>query len=226
MTKIKICGITRAEDALAAALAGADAIGFNFSSKSPRQVSPDAARDIIAGLPPLVTPVGVFVEHSPEEITELCRYCGLPVAQLHSDEYGAEQTLNITSSKVIRVFRPGPEFSVEEVERYAEQTGCRGFLFDAFSPEMAGGTGKTIESSTASMLFEQTRQLGWALLAGGLNPENVANAVYLVRPWGVDTASGVESSPGIKDHKKIADFIRAVREADRILIAAEGCNRE
>lgn len=220
MTKIKICGITRADDALAAALTGADALGFNFSRKSPRQISPDAARDIIAGLPPLITTVGVFVEHSPEEITELCRYCGLQVAQLHSDDYDAEQTLKIEGAKVIRVFRPGPEFSVEEVERYAEQTGCRDFLFDAFSPEMAGGTGKTIESSTASMLFERTRQIGWALLAGGLKPENVGHAVRLVRPWGVDTASGVESSPGIKDHKKIADFIRAVREADRLLTAA------
>jgi len=215
MTKIKICGITRAKDALAAALAGADALGFNFSRKSPRCIDADTARDIIAGLPPLVTPVGIFVEQAPEEINNICQHCGLQIAQLHSDDYDAEQTQQIEGVRVIRVFRPGPGFSIEEVEKYAEETGCRGFLFDAFSPEMAGGTGKTIESSTASMLFEQTREFGWALLAGGLNPENVADAVRLVRPWGVDTASGVESSPGVKDHKKIADFIRAVREADR-----------
>jgi len=217
MTKIKICGITRSEDALAAALAGADALGFNFSRKSPRCIDADTARDIIAGLPPLVTPVGIFVEQAPEEINNICQHCGLQIAQLHSDDYDAEQTQQIKGVRVIRVFRPGPGFSVEEVEKYSKQTGCRGFLFDAFSPEMAGGTGKTIESSTASMLFEQTREFGWALLAGGLNPENVADAVRLVWPWGVDTASGVESSPGVKDHQKIADFIRAVREADRSL---------
>lgn len=217
MTKIKICGITRAEDALAAAVAGADALGFNFSRKSPRLIDADAARDIIAELPPLVTPVGVFVEQSPEEINEICRHCGLQTAQLHSEDYDAEQTGRIEGVSVIRVFRPGPGFSVEQVRSYSEQTGCRGFLFDAFSPEMAGGTGKTIEASTASMLFDRTRDFGWALLAGGLKPENVGDAVRLVRPWGVDTASGVESSPGIKDHRKIADFIRAVREADRSL---------
>jgi len=221
MTRIKICGITRAEDALTAALAGADALGFNFSKKSPRLVSPDTAREIIAALPPLVTPVGIFVEQSAEEINELCRYCGLQIAQLHSDEYSPEATMRIHGTKVIRVFRPGPGFSVNEVRIYAEQTGCRGFLFDAFSPEMAGGTGKTIESSTASMLFEQTRDIGWALLAGGLNPENVADAVRLINPWGVDTASGVESAPGIKDARKITSFIQAVREVDRMLTAAD-----
>ncbi|HHE32179.1 MAG TPA: phosphoribosylanthranilate isomerase [Chlorobaculum parvum] len=217
MTKIKICGITRHEDALAAALAGADALGFNFSRKSPRCIDAETARDIIAELPPLVTPVGIFVEQSPAEINDICHHCSLQTAQLHSDDYDAEKTRRLEGVRVIRVFRPGPKFSIEEVGNYAEQTGCRGFLFDAFSPEMAGGTGKTIDASTASMLFERTRDFGWALLAGGLNPENVADAVRLVRPWGVDTASGVESAPGVKDHKKIADFIRAVRKADRSL---------
>ncbi|MBN1928311.1 MAG: phosphoribosylanthranilate isomerase [Chlorobiaceae bacterium] len=226
MTRIKICGITRPEDALAAAIAGADALGFNFSRKSPRLISPDMARDIIARLPPLVTPVGIFVEHSPEEINGICRHCGLQVAQLHSDDYGPEQSLRVNEAKVIRVFRPGPDFGVDEVRSYAERTGCRSFLFDAFSPEMAGGTGRTIESPTAAMLFERTREFGWALLAGGLNPENVADAVRLVRPWGVDTASGVESAPGIKDVQKIAGFIRAVREADRELAACRQCARE
>jgi len=221
MTKIKICGITRPEDALEAARAGADALGFNFSRKSPRLVDADAARAIIARLPPLVSAVGVFVEQSPEEIVDLCRYCGLQAAQLHSDEYDADKTLRIEGVRVIRVFRPGPGFSIEEVRSYAERTGCRGFLFDAFSAEMAGGTGKTIESSTASMLFEETRDVGWALLAGGLKPENVADAVRLTRPWGVDTASGVESSPGVKDALKVRRFVEAVRETDRSL--TNGC---
>ncbi|RXK88953.1 phosphoribosylanthranilate isomerase [Chlorobaculum sp. 24CR] len=217
MTKIKICGITRPEDALEASLWGADALGFNFSRKSPRRIDADTARAIVARLPPLVSAVGVFVEQPPEEVADLCRFCNLQAAQLHSDEYDADKTLRIEGVRVIRVFRPGPGFSVEEVRSYAEQTGCRGFLFDAFSPAMAGGTGKTIESSTASMLFDETRDAGWALLAGGLKPENVADAVRLVRPWGVDTASGVESSPGVKDALKIRRFIEAVREADRSL---------
>ncbi|MGC8773661.1 MAG: phosphoribosylanthranilate isomerase [Chlorobaculum sp.] len=217
MTKIKICGITRAEDALEAALAGADALGFNFSRKSPRRIDAETARSIIAGLPPLVTPVGVFVEQSPEEINDICHHCGLLVAQLHSDDYDAEKTLQIEGVRVIRVFRPNPGFEVSQVREFTEKTGCRSFLFDAYSPAMAGGTGQSIEAQTAGSLFDETRDFSWALLAGGLKPENVGDAVTLVRPWGVDTASGVESGPGIKDALKIRQFVEAVHKADRSL---------
>jgi phosphoribosylanthranilate isomerase len=215
MTKIKICGITRPEDAIMAALAGADALGFNFSRSSPRKVDADTARAIIAQLPPLVTAVGIFVEQSPEEIMDLCRYCNLQVAQLHSEDYDAEKALRIDGVRVIRVFRPGPGFAVSQVREFAGKTGCRSFLFDAYSPAAAGGTGESIEARTAVSLFEESRDWGWALLAGGLKPENVGDAVRLVRPWGVDTASGVESAPGIKDALKIKQFVDAVREADR-----------
>jgi phosphoribosylanthranilate isomerase len=215
MTRIKICGITRKEDAVAACIAGADALGFNFSTSSPRALSPDAAKEIIAALPPLVMPIGVFVEQSPEEIDTLCRYCGLHTAQLHADAYTPELAAAVTAASIIRVFRPGPGFRITEVEEFAGHTGCHAFLFDAYNPAMAGGTGETIESSTALKLFEETREFGWALLAGGLKPENVARAVRHVRPWGVDTASGVESAPGIKDHGKIRAFVAAVRQADR-----------
>jgi phosphoribosylanthranilate isomerase len=217
MTKIKICGITRHDDALAAALAGADALGFNFSEKSPRLVSPDSARRIIAKLPPFITSVGVFVEQSPEEIVELCRYCGLQVAQLHSNAYGTGETLRISGVKVMRVFRTDPDFTVSQVREFAEKSGCHDFLFDAFSPDMAGGTGKTIAAQTASAIFDAIRDFAWALLAGGLRHDNVANAVRLVRPWGVDTASGVERAPGIKEALMIRQFIDAVRQADREL---------
>lgn len=220
MTKIKICGITREEDALAACRAGVDALGFNFSVSSPRAVTPDIARKIVAGLPPLVTPVGVFVEHSPEEIDELCRHCGLQVAQLHADTYTSERALAVRAARVIRVFRPRPGFTVDEIRRFSELTGCNAYLFDAYNPAMAGGTGETIESSTAVRLFEETRDFAWALLAGGLRPDNVAAAIRLVRPWGVDTASGVESAPGVKDTAKMTAFIDAVREADRFLRSA------
>jgi phosphoribosylanthranilate isomerase len=215
MTKIKICGITRVEDALEAALAGADALGFNFSQSSPRKVNADTARTIIARLPPLVTSAGIFVEQSPEEIVDLCRFCNLQVAQLHSDDYDAEKTLRIEGVRIIRVFRPGPGFEASQVSEFADKTGCRSFLFDAYSPLMAGGTGESIEARTAVSLFEKTHDFGWALLAGGLRPDNVGDAVRLVRPWGVDTASGVESAPGIKDALKIRQFVNAVLEADR-----------
>lgn len=214
MTRIKICGITRKEDAIAACIAGADALGFNFSASSPRSLSPDAARRIVATLPPLVMPVGVFVEQAPEEIDEICRYCGIHTAQLHSDSYTHEIASAISAAGIIRVFRPGPGFSVEEVRTFAEHTGIHAFLFDAYNPAIAGGTGETIESSTAVKLFKETRALGWALLAGGLKPENVGDAVRLVRPWGVDTASGVESAPGIKDQCRMDAFVAAVRQAD------------
>lgn len=222
MTKIKICGITRSEDALAAALAGADALGFNFSRQSPRMVTPDSARDLIRTMPPLVTPVGVFVEQSPEEISDLCRYCGLSIAQLHSDAYGPEETSKIRGIRVMRVFRPGPGFSMEQLRAFSEKTGCHDFLFDAYSPIMAGGTGATIEAGTAITMVEESRTFAWALLAGGLRPDNVAEAVRLVRPWGVDTASGVESAPGIKDALKIRTFVDAVRRADLELSRCSG----
>lgn len=215
MTRIKICGITRIEDALDACFAGADALGFNFSRTSPRSITPESAKEIISRLPPFVTPAGIFVEHSPKEIDDICRICGLQVAQLHSDAYTPEQALAVTAARVIRVFRPKPGFSAEEVREFAQRTGCTGFLFDAYNPEMAGGTGMAIESSTALQLFDETRGFAWALLAGGLKPDNVGNAIRLVRPWGVDTASGVELAPGIKDRGRMIAFVEAVREADR-----------
>ena len=217
MTRIKICGITRLEDALAASMAGADALGFNFSKSSPRSIPPDTAREIIAKLPPFVTAAGVFVEHSPEEVDDICRHCGIQVAQLHSDAYTAEQALAVSSAKVLRVFRPGPSFRIADVVEFSKQAGCNSFLFDAYSPAMAGGTGLTIERAMAMELFDGTREFAWSLLAGGLRPDNVGQAVRLIRPWGVDTASGVESAPGVKDHALMEAFIEAVREADRLL---------
>ncbi|NTU69021.1 MAG: phosphoribosylanthranilate isomerase [Chlorobiaceae bacterium] len=220
MTRIKICGITRLEDALAASVAGADALGFNFSRSSPRLIPPDVVREIVSKLPPLVTPVGVFVEQEPEEIDEICRYCRLQVAQLHSDDYTPAEALAVTAARVIRVFRPGPGFSIDEVREFSRLAGCNAFLFDAYSPAMAGGTGLMIASSTAVGLFDGTRDFSWSLLAGGLRPNNVAEAVRVIRPWGVDTASGVESAPGVKDRALLEAFVEAVRQADRSIRSA------
>ncbi|MEI6758180.1 MAG: phosphoribosylanthranilate isomerase [Chlorobium sp.] len=214
MTRIKICGITRIEDALTACEAGADALGFNFSKHSPRVVSMEVARDIIAQLPPFIVTAGIFVEHSSDEINEICRFCGLQIAQLHSEQYGPAEARAITESKVIRVFRPEENFDVKEVLQYAKKSGTNTFLFDAYRPGIQGGTGESIDASLATRIFSELGNACYAILAGGLNHSNVAEAIRRVKPYAVDTASGVESEPGIKEPGKIKLFIRAVRETD------------
>ncbi len=212
MTKIKICGITRLQDALVAAHAGADALGFNFSSQSPRLIAPEKAKAIIGKLPPFVQSAGIFVEQSPEEINAICRFCNLQIAQLHSEKYSPEEAQSITTAKVIRVFRPGENFVVEEVFEFAAKSGINSFLFDAYQADIAGGTGKSIGASLATRIFNQIGTSCYAILAGGLNATNVSEAIRCIKPYGVDTASGVESEPGIKDPEKIDTFIRAVRK--------------
>ena len=215
MTRIKICGITNLDDALAASMAGIHALGFNFSKSSPRYIHPKDARKIIDGLPPFVSCVGVFVEQEPAEINAICKNCNLDLAQLHSERYTPETALAITSTKVIRVFRAGPDFSMKEVIMFAEKTGFRSFLFDAYRPDQAGGTGTTIAKQTAQKIFRKMESIGHGILAGGLNPLNVTEAIRTVKPYAVDTASGVEESPGKKDHQKIIDFVDAVKKADK-----------
>lgn len=213
MVKVKICGIRSLEDALCACEAGADALGFNFSSRSPRNIGPEDAAAIIAELPPFIACTGIFVEHSPQEINSICTRCRLQAAQLHSSRYTTETARAVTSVRVIRVFRPEPGFDIAMVRKFARESGVNSFLFDAYRPEMEGGTGERIEQGMAAAIFEELRGFGYAILAGGLNPENVASAVQLTRPWAVDTASGVERSPGIKSHEKIRAFIDAAKNA-------------
>ena len=212
MVKIKICGITRLSDALEACRAGADALGFNFSSMSPRKITPEEARAIIEKLPPLVEAAGIFVEQSPEEINAICRFCKLQIAQLHNESYSPEDARAITEAKVIKVFRPEKNFAVSEVFEFAGKSGINAFLFDAYRPDMAGGTGETIGASLATRIFNELGDSCYAILAGGLNETNVGEAIHRVKPYGVDTASGVESVPGIKESGKIRSFIQAVRE--------------
>ncbi|RNA65134.1 phosphoribosylanthranilate isomerase [Prosthecochloris sp. ZM_2] len=216
MTRIKICGITKVDDALAAAEAGVHALGFNFSPSSPRAVTPEKAERIIAELPPFISTVGIFVEHSPEEINRICSLCRLHYAQLHSDAYTAERSRNVRAPGIIRVFRPGPGFSIEEVEEYRSKSGISSMLFDAYKQGQAGGTGERIGKRKLEMIFSNRSIAQRALLAGGLTPDNVVDAILSARPYGVDTASGVESSPGRKDHEKIRAFITAVHDADRL----------
>lgn len=206
MTKIKICGIKTVTDALAAMDAGADLIGFNFYPKSPRYVEVGLCRGIMSTMRNFgghVQYVGVFVNASVAEIRATMETCGLNLAQLHGGE--SAEMLQELDGKGFKAFRGIPE----NIDGYARQQ-APAFLLDASVKGMYGGSGVTADWSMATELA-RTYPL---LLAGGLNPKNVADAVRQVKPWGVDVASGVESEPGRKDAAKMAAFVRAVKTVD------------
>jgi phosphoribosylanthranilate isomerase len=202
--KVKICGITRLEDALAAARLGADALGFNFWPRSRRFVSPAEVRAIVRRLPPLVTAVGVFVDPTRDEVLRAVDASGVGVVQLHGDE-SPELCLSLPLP-VLKAIRVADARSLAQLASYEVQ----GFLLDAPSPGY-GGSGATFDWSLAA---EVARELP-IVLAGGLTPENVAEAVATVSPWGVDVASGVESAPGVKDPERMARFVERAKEAGR-----------
>ncbi len=205
MVKIKICGITNVEDAKVAVAAGADALGFVMYRKSPRFVEPAVVKAIVAGLPPFVLPVGVFVNEEPDRVRTLMDECGLALAQLHGDETASYcQNLERPVMKAIRLKDRRTFLALAEFQGRAN---VRGFLIDAFSNQAYGGTGQTVDWGLA----QEVAQSMPVVLAGGLTPANVAEAITLVHPYGVDVSSGVELSPGKKDHEKVKDFIRAAR---------------
>jgi len=203
--KIKICGITNAQDAEAAVAAGADALGFVFYAQSPRYIEPTVAKRIIAQLPPFVLSVGVFVNQDQETIRNMYNECGLAFAQLHGDETPA--FCESLGRPVLRALRLRDRGSLLALAEYKGRMGVRGFVVDAFSAEAYGGTGQTVDWSLA----REVAKAAPILLAGGLTPGNVQEAVQQVQPYGVDVSSGVEERPGKKDHEKIRAFIRAVR---------------
>jgi phosphoribosylanthranilate isomerase len=203
--KVKVCGITNAADALAAVEAGADALGFIFYENSPRYIVPAVAAGIIAGLPPLVTSVGVFVNKELATVRSIMDGCGLTLAQLHGDENASYcHELSRPTMKALRLKDRGSLLTLAE---YQGRGGVRGFVLDAFSETAYGGTGQTTDWALAADVAKTTP----ILLAGGLTPDNVPEAIRSVRPYGVDVSSGVESAPGKKDHAKIRAFIDAVR---------------
>lgn len=206
--RVKVCGITRREDAEAALAAGADALGFMFYAQSPRCLSVEAAAAICRALPPFVSKVGVFVNSDPAFLREAAERCGLDVLQLHgeeSPEYCAQCEL-----PVIRAFR------VRGAETLATLPGydTAAWLLDSYVPGQRGGTGASFNWDLAAAAVRLGRPV---ILAGGLTPENVARAVGQVRPYAVDVSSGVESAPGRKDARRMAAF---VSEAKRALPAA------
>lgn len=203
MTKIcvKICGITSAEDALAAVAAGADALGFVFYPKSPRAVTVEQARQIVGQLPPFVSTVGLFVNEMPEIIEQTMAACRLDLIQLHGDE--RPQECLFPGRRVIKSLRIKDAKSLESAAGYQ----VSGLLLDAWSDQIYGGSGESFDWQ----LLKNFTSNNPVILAGGLTPENVATAIDQVRPYAVDVSSGVELAPGIKDQKKVAEFIRQVR---------------
>ena len=200
----KICGMTRIEDALAAAEAGADAIGFVFYAKSPRAVDVRQARAIIAELPPFVTTVGLFVNASRCELNEILEVVPLDLLQFHGDETPADcEGYHRPWIKALRV-RPGDDIEAA-CQRYS---GARGMLLDTYVAGVPGGTGEAFDWSLVPARLSKP-----IILAGGLSAANVGQAIAQVRPYAVDVSGGVEQAKGIKDAAKIEAFMRAVKQA-------------
>jgi phosphoribosylanthranilate isomerase len=215
MTIVKICGTTNLEDALMAAEAGADLLGFILYPKSPRCVAPGEVAKIVAGVraafdaPPRC--VGVFVNETAPQVLDLLAATGLDLAQLHGDEPTA--TLLALPRRSFKAVRPtGLDHALTLAEQYAATGANAGpdLLIDAYDPAAYGGTGQRADWGAAAAVARRVERL---LLAGGLTPENVAEAVRVVRPWGVDVASGVELTPGRKDQAKVRAFIGSAKGA-------------
>jgi len=199
--RVKICGITRLGDALEAERLGASAVGFVFYRKSPRYIEPGSAGEISRKLGPFIARVGVFVDEPPESILETVRDARLSAVQLHGSE-DMEVVNSLPGVPVIRAVRVPPGLAAGSLETFDAAT----VLLDAYSPDAYGGTGKTFDWRIAAD-FAGNRRI---ILAGGLNPDNIREAVDTVRPWGVDVSSGVEQAPGLKDHGKMAAFFAAL----------------
>lgn len=200
---MKICGITRAEDARAAVEAGADAIGFNFVPGSPRAIRGEAAARIGRELPPFITLVGVFADSPPEDVTRIVREAGLQVVQFHGEESPAACASCPVSW--YKAFAAEAELAAERVRSY----GRRLFLLDARDAMRRGGTGRTFDWEIA----RRAASWGQVILAGGLTEANVAHAIATARPFAVDVCSGVERAPGVKDAALMQAFVGQVREA-------------
>jgi len=207
--KVKICGLTNADDAAVAVAAGADAVGFVFHKKSPRCAEQAVVKAIVKELPPFVLPIGVFVNEDAKVVRDIMDSCGLALAQLHGDETAAY--CEMLGRPVLKAIRLRDRRSFLALAEFQGRAGVRGFLVDAFSAEAYGGTGQVVDWPLAA----EAARVARILLAGGLTPENVAQAIQQVRPYGVDVSSGVESRPGKKDHEKVRAFVQAVRLVSR-----------
>ena len=202
---VKICGITRAEDAEAAVAAGAGALGFVFWPQSPRVIDPYRARAIVAALPPFVAAVGVFVNQPAEFVNGVASLVGLSAVQLHGDETAAfAASMRRPVIKALSIASGSDGVATWPI-RFT-------LLLDAHDPERRGGTGRTIDWDRAAAVASSRR----VVLSGGLRPENVADAIARVRPFGVDVSSGVERSPGVKDHGRLRALFESIKNATEV----------
>jgi len=205
VTEIKICGITNKEDALFAAACGADALGFIFYPPSPRYISPEKARAIIAYLPPEIVKVGIFVNHDVSEVERIRQYCGLDLIQLHGDET-PDYCRRFAPSLLIKALSPQSDADLDALGRYE----VRAVLVDAHDKERYGGTGLTSDWDLA-VKVKKSHSL---ILSGGLKEENITEAIARVSPQALDINSGIESAPGKKDHGKLLNIIEIIRNLD------------
>ncbi|MBN2036637.1 MAG: phosphoribosylanthranilate isomerase [Chitinispirillaceae bacterium] len=204
--RIKICGITRFEDAKIASSVGVDALGFIFYRKSPRHVSPEEAALIIRQLPPFVSRVGVFVDEELDKVIAIARATGVDTVQLHGTE--SPRYCSKVPLPVIKAFSIGPDTDLSLLEQYH----VSGFLLDTWASGQHGGTGKPFDWSIAKSACVKYSRI---IIAGGLNPSNIEEALETVHPYGVDINSGVEVKPGIKNPRKMLDAVRIVRAWER-----------
>lgn len=204
MVRVKICGITNLEDATAAIDFGAEALGFVFFKGSPRYVTVEQAAAIVCKLPAFVTTVGVFVDESPETISSAISGAGIDVVQLHGEEKTEACRFSRRSIKAIRIKSID---SLEPLKDFKDLVSA--FLLDAYAPNTLGGTGRIFNWDIAV----EAKQFGRIILAGGLTPDNIQDAVRHVRPYGVDVSSGVEREKGKKDHQKMKLFIERAKGA-------------
>ena len=204
-TRVKICGITRVEDAQAASAAGADAIGLVFYRPSPRNVTLERARSIATQTPPFIATVAVFVNPSREEVEQVIRECGVTLLQFHGEE--SPEFCAAFSRPYIKAARIRP--GLDLIKYLAPYASARAWMLDAFHGDLWGGTGAAFDWSLVPEGMARP-----IILSGGLTAENVADAIRRVRPYAVDVSSGVEASKGIKDAAKIAAFIGAVKNED------------
>jgi phosphoribosylanthranilate isomerase len=205
MVRVKICGITNPEDASLAAALGAHALGFIFYPKSPRSVKPEAAQDIIRRLPPFVLSVGVFVDEEAGVVREIAATVGLDWVQLHGQE--TPEYCRSLGRRVVKGFRIKNQSSLKVLPNY--RSAVQAILLDTYRPGTPGGTGETFDWKVA----RQAKEYGPIILAGGLTPTNVAQAIGVAQPAAVDVASGVEKEPGRKDSEKLKAFFESVKTA-------------
>jgi phosphoribosylanthranilate isomerase len=211
--QIKICGVTNARDAEASVELGAHLIGLNFYPQSPRYIEPKVGRQIVEALPTNTGAVGVFVNENADEIRETANIAGVRCVQLHGN-FSPEIARELGGEfRVIRVFSTHPRFHPEDVSLFPDSD----VLIDAHHPDLRGGTGRTCDWPAARAALAFARFL---ILSGGLNAQNVGRAIKAVAPHAVDVCSGVESTPGVKDHRAIENFVAAVRAAERFAEAS------